>query len=177
MSSTRRIAAFVFSALAFGLTFLTNAQGEEYWVYFGTSTDKPTEEMNESGIPQSEGIYVGRFDTETGRTRDVSLALEAKSSGYLATTPTKGDRLWFVGTLDGSDGWANAYSCAIDPETGRLSVLNGMSTTGQGVCHTSVRDDARFLTAAVRSSSSSPEMRRPWMRPRLPKPGRRNSSV
>lgn len=152
MSSNRRIAAFVFSALAFGFTFLANAQGEEYWVYFGTSTDKPTEEMKEAGIPQSEGIYVGRFDSETGRTRDVSLALKAKSSGYLATTPSKGDRLWFVGTLDGTDGWANAYSCAIDSETGRLSVLNGMSTTGQGVCHTSVRDDARYLTAANYSS-------------------------
>ena len=145
--------AFGIAALALCMTVMSfvAANGEEYWIYFGTSTDKTTPEMDANNIPRSEGIYVGKFDTETGATTDVRLALPARSSGYLATAPDK-NRLYFVGALDGKDGWANAYACEVDPKTGDLKVLNGAPTTGQGVCHTDVRADGKFLTAANYSS-------------------------
>lgn len=138
-------------AAAFTICACAGASAEEYWVYFGTSTDKPTAEMDANGIPRSEGIYVGKFDTETGSISDLRLALKAMSSGYIGTAPDQ-DRLWFVGTVDGKDGWANAYACAVDRTTGDLSLLNGHATGGDGVCHTSVRPDAKYLTAANYSS-------------------------
>ena len=141
------------AALALTVTIASRvvALGEEYWIYFGTSTDKTTPEMDANKIPRSEGIYVGKFNTETGATTDVRLALPARSSGYIATVPDK-NRLYFVGALDGKDGWANAYACEVDRKTGDLKVLNGVPTQGQGVCHTSARPDGKFLTAANYSS-------------------------
>lgn len=127
------------------------ADGKDYWVYFGTSTGATTPEQDKAGIPRSEGIYVGKFDASTGAVSDVRLALKAPSSGYIATLPDK-DLLYFVGCADPKDGWANAYACKVDPKTGELTLINGKSTTGQGVCHTSVRPDGKYLNAANYSS-------------------------
>lgn len=142
------VAAFALAVGAFGTATL---RAEEYWIYFGTSTGATTPEQDARKIPRSEGIYVGRFDAETGAITDVRLALKAVSSGYLATTPER-DVLWFVGAVDASSGGANAYACKIDPKTGDLALINGKPTGGKGVCHTSVRPDAKFLTAANYSS-------------------------
>ena len=124
---------------------------QDYWIYFGTSTDRTTPEMDAHGTPRSEGVYVGRFNSETGEISDVRLALKAASSGYLASLPEK-NLLYFVGTVDGRKGWANAVACKIDPATGDLTVINEEPTTGQGVCHTDVSADGKFLTAANYSS-------------------------
>ena len=143
--------AIFLAAAWLGVASQFDAYAKEYWIYFGTSTEGTTAEMNERGIGRSEGIYVGKYDDATGSISDVRLALAARSSGYLATAPGK-NLLYFVGSLDGKDGWANAYACKVDPKTGDLTVINGKPTTGQGVCHTSVREDGKFLTAANYSS-------------------------
>ena len=141
------------AVLAFGACLVGNktTNAKEYWIYFGTSTGGTTPEQQEQGIARSEGIYVGRFDCETGAISDVRLALKASSSGYLASNPEQ-DRLWFVGTANPQDRGSNAYACEVDPKTGALKLMNGKSTTGDGVCHTSVRPDAKFLNAANYSS-------------------------
>ena len=131
--------------------FASPAVAQDYWIYFGTSTERTTPEMDAHGTPRSEGVYVGRFNAETGEISDVRLALKAASSGYIATLPEK-NLLYFVGSVDGRDGWANAVACKIDPATGDLTVINKESTTGQGVCHTDVSADGKFLTAANYSS-------------------------
>ncbi len=123
------------------------ADANDYWIYFGTSTGPTTPEMDEFGIPRSEGIYVGKFDATTGTVSDVRLALKAVSSGYIATLPEK-NLLYFVGGVNPKDGWASAYACKVDPKTGDLELINGIPTTGEGVCHTSVRGDGKFLNAA-----------------------------
>ncbi|MBP5621863.1 MAG: lactonase family protein [Thermoguttaceae bacterium] len=135
--------AFVLSAFA--------AETNDYWIYFGTSTGPTTPEQDEAGIPRSEGIYVGKFDATTGKISDVRLALKAVSSGYIATLPEK-DLLYFVGGVSPKDGWANACACKVDPKTGDLEFINSVPTTGDGVCHTSVRADGKFLNAANYSS-------------------------
>ena len=76
-------------ALLLTLTCVRSANADQYWIYFGTSTGDTTQEQKEKGIPRSEGIYVGKFDSETGAISDVRLALKAASSGYLATAPGK----------------------------------------------------------------------------------------
>lgn len=145
----RLFCAFVVVCLCVSMAF--SAETNDYWVYFGTSTGPTTPEQDEAGTPRSEGIYVGKFDTSTGAISDVRLALKAASSGYIATLPEK-DLLYFVGSLNPRDGWANAYACKIDPKTGDLTLINGVPTTGDGVCHTTVRADGKFLNAANYSS-------------------------
>ncbi len=149
-----RISRRVFSAIAVLLvaaSVATAADTKDYWVYFGTMTSDTTQEMNEAGIKRSEGIYVGKYDASTGAVSDVRLAMKAPSSGYIATLPDR-DLLYFVGCADPKDGWANAYACKVDPKTGDLTLINGKPTTGDGVCHTSVRPDGKFLNAANYSS-------------------------
>ena len=48
---------------------------------------------------ESRGIYHCRFNTETGRLMEVSLAAEVSGPGFLAMHPN-GDRLYAVGTLE-----------------------------------------------------------------------------
>ena len=140
-----------FAALLAFLLCGATSNAQEYWIYFGTSTGGTTPEMDRAGIPRSEGVYVGKFDSKTGKISDVRLALKAPSSGYIATLPDK-DRLYFVGCADPKDGWANACACKVDPKTGDLTLINSVPTTGQGVCHTSVRADGKYLNAANYSS-------------------------
>ncbi|MBQ9873210.1 MAG: lactonase family protein [Thermoguttaceae bacterium] len=142
-----RTTARLLSACAVLLALVSTASAADYWIYFGTSTEKTTEEMDRAGTPRSEGIYVGKFDSETGAISDVRLALKAAASGYIATLPDK-DLLYFVGCADPKDGGANAYACKVDPKTGDLTLINGAPTTGRGVCHTSVSADGKFLNAA-----------------------------
>ena len=125
----------------------------DYWVYFGTSTEKTTEEMDKAGIARSEGIYVGKYDAKTGDVSDIRLAMKALSSGYIATLPDK-NLLYFVGALDGKNGWANVYACNVDPKTGNLTLINSEPTKGEGVCHVDVRSDEKFLSAANYSSGN-----------------------
>lgn len=140
------IVAFIVSAsVAFA------ADAKDYWVYFGTSTGDTTQEMKDKGIARSEGIYVGKYDASTGAISDIRLALKAPSSGYIATLPDR-NLLYFIGCADPKDGWANAYACSVDPKTGSLTLINGNATTGQGVCHTTVRSDGKFLNVANYSS-------------------------
>lgn len=139
------------SALCIATVATFGAEKKDYWIYMGAQTSAPTPEMTQAGIPRAEGIYVGRFDASNGAISDIRLALKAPSAGYIATLPEK-NMLYFVGCADPKDGWANAYACKVDPKTGELTLVNGQKTTGEGVCHTSVRPDGRFLNAANYSS-------------------------
>ncbi len=135
-------AALTMCALQAATTFAA-----DYWFYMGTSTDKTTPEQDEYGVPRSEGIYVGKFDSETGKISDVRLVLKASFSGYIDSLPDK-NLLYFIGSADPKDGGANAYACKADPKTGDLTLINHKPTTGSGVCHVCVRSDGKFLNAA-----------------------------
>jgi 6-phosphogluconolactonase len=101
------------------------AAGKNYFVYIGTYTQK-----------NSKGIYAYRMDSGTGKLDSMGLAAESTSPSFLAVHPSQ--RFLYaaneVGEYEGQKGGAvSAY--AIDPSSGKLTLLNTVSSRGGGPCH------------------------------------------
>src|SRR5437762_13970160 len=74
---------------------------------------------------KSQGIYVSRFDPDTGRLTTPELAVEAKNPSFLAVHP-KDQFLYAVGEVENFGG-AQAGSVSayrIDKPTGKLTLIN-----------------------------------------------------
>jgi 6-phosphogluconolactonase len=104
-----------------------------YYVFIGTYTGG-----------QSEGIYVTRFDAETGLLEPARLAGACENPTWLVLGPT-GDRL-YTGSSLVEDATVSAW--ALDRGTGELSLLNSRSAHGQKPCHLSLTADGRHLLTA-----------------------------
>src|ERR1044072_1251983 len=115
------------------LVWRVAADGKEDFVYCGVdSTSLPRFANGES-----KGIYVSRFDSQTGKLSTPELAAETKSPSYLAVHPS-GRFLYAVNELGADDSeTAPGYmtSFAIDRKTGHLKELNRASTKGVMPCH------------------------------------------
>lgn len=116
------------------------AGAAEVPVWFGTYTNPKT---------RSEGVYVARFDTETGALTTPVLAGRAKNPSFLAFHP----RLPIVyavseiAAADGTPGGA-VEAFAIDDATGALTSRGVESTGGAGPCHVTVDPDGKVVLAA-----------------------------
>ncbi|MBM3845806.1 MAG: lactonase family protein [Verrucomicrobia bacterium] len=101
------------------------SQAQDRWVYFGTYTGK-----------NSQGIYVSRFDPRTGALSSPELAAESTHPSFLAIHPTR--RFLYavneIGDFQGKKQGA-VSSFAINPSTGKLSLLNQQPTGGGAPCH------------------------------------------
>jgi 6-phosphogluconolactonase len=126
--------------VVFGIGCLAGvtARAEEFLVYFGTYTGK-----------QSKGIYLSRFQTDTGKLSAPELAAETASPSFLAAHPNHGV-LYAVGEVDNfggkKAGVASAFS--IDPASGKLTALNQQSSGGPGPCHLSVDATGKAVLVA-----------------------------
>jgi 6-phosphogluconolactonase len=134
----------ILRALLWGWLATGLVQGREQFVYFGTYT---------SGL--SQGIYVSRFDTATGRLAAPVLAAETRNPSFLAVHPT-GKVLYAVGEVNDAQGKRagaiNAF--ARDPKSGQLTLLNQESSGGTGPCHLAVDATGQCLLVANYSSGS-----------------------
>lgn len=133
------------SRLAFlAVACVLPATAADHLVYFGTYT---------SG--QSKGIYVCRFDSNTGKLSEPELAAEIKNPSFLAFHPT-GKFLYAVGEVNDAQGKragaVNAY--ARDPKSGRLTALNQQTSGGTGPCHISVDATGQCVLVANYGSGS-----------------------
>src|SRR5262245_15284625 len=94
----------------------TLASARELLVYVGTYTRTI-----------SKGIYVGRFDTETGKLGALTVAAEAANPSFLAFSPDR-RRLYAVSEGAGMEfngkpgGAVNAFTLA--PADGSLTLIN-----------------------------------------------------
>ena len=126
----------VWTATIMLLTILA-APAAEYFVFFGTYTGA-----------KSQGIYVSRFDSATGKLSEPELAAETKNPSFLAVHPTE-KFLYAVGEVNDTQGKragaVNAF--AIENKTGKLTLLNQQTSGCTGPCHVSV--DATGKTALV----------------------------
>jgi 6-phosphogluconolactonase len=111
---------------AFGQT--TAGSGPEHRLFAGTYTGKG-----------SKGIYAGSFNNETGKLSDFHLAAETESPSFLALHPN-GKFLYAVNEVDQFQGQsAGAVSAfSIDGASGKLALLNQVSSRGGGPCHIAV---------------------------------------
>jgi len=139
---TRRGTRWKLSNLIFVLvvvaTTALEAFGSQYLVYVGTYTDKG-----------SQGIYAYRFDPGTGKSDAIGLAAETKNPSFLAETPDH-KYLYAVNEIDnfngGHTGAVSAF--AIDRTTGRLTLLQQVSSLGADPAHVSLDKTGRFLLVA-----------------------------
>ena len=123
-----------------GLLFLLLpglACGREFLVFFGTYTDA-----------KSKGIYVSRFDSETGKLAAPQLAAETKSPSFLALHPN-GRFLYAVGEASavGATRQGGVTAFAIEP-AGNLTALNTQPSGGNGPCHLTLDAAGRWLITA-----------------------------
>jgi 6-phosphogluconolactonase len=110
----------------------------ESLVYFGTYTGA-----------KSQGIYISRFDSTTGKLSAPELAAEIKNPTFLAVAPG-GNFLYAVSEVDkiGDKRTGAVAAFALDARTGKLTPLNQQNSGGGGPCHISVDATGKCLLVA-----------------------------
>ena len=110
----------------------------KYLVFVGTYTGKG-----------SQGIYSYRFDPATGTATALGLAAESPNPSFLVADP-QGRFLYAVNEVNDLNGkptgGVSAY--AIDRGTGKLKLLNQVSSLGAGPAHISLDRTGRFVLIA-----------------------------
>jgi 6-phosphogluconolactonase len=103
-------------------------------VFVGTYTDH-----------ESKGIYAYRFDSSTGKLTSLDLAAESANPSFL-TSDSRGHFLYAVNELDSYQGKPTgaASAFAIDSATGKLSLLNQVSSRDQGPAHITLDRTGKF---------------------------------
>ncbi len=117
---------------------LASAQSADLKVYIGTYTNQG-----------SKGIYLAHLNTATGALSAPELAAEIPNPTFLTIHPSS--KFLYaaneIGNYNGErSGSVSAFS--IDPSTGKLTLLNTVSSKGQGPCHVSTDAKGRFCFAA-----------------------------
>jgi len=146
----------VFAAL---LAALTGCVGSASWaaeqgkteaaagtvrVYVGTYTGKA-----------SKGIYLSRLNLATGELQPPEVAAEGKNPSFLALHPSR-PLLYAIGEIGDfggkKTGAVSAFS--VEPQSGRLTLLNQQSSGGAGPCHLVVDRTGRCVLVANYSGGS-----------------------
>jgi 6-phosphogluconolactonase len=122
------------------------SSARELFVYVGTYTKT-----------SSKGVYVGRFDSETGKLGEFTVAAEAINPSFLALSPNR-RHLYAVSEGSGAtyngkpSGTVNAYS--IHSMDGSLVLINTTVSAGRDPCHLSVTPDGKNVLVANYSSGT-----------------------
>lgn len=138
MNQLKRQVLYVFLYLIpalFGL--LTSANGQQKkseFLYVGTFSDRA-----------SKGIYVFDFDRDSGKLLDVQAVSHKDSPSFLEVHPTR--KVLYAVYREGIDrhdkaGTIVAYK--IDSASGKLTMLNEMSTYGADPCHVSIHPGGKL---------------------------------
>lgn len=117
---------------------------DRFLVYFGTYT---------GGKSTSKGIYVARFDAGAGTLSDPELAAEIVNPSFLAIHPNR-RFLYAVGETGGPQG-GSVTAFAIERPSGRLRMLNQVSSRGRGPCHINVDATGRYVLVVNYTSGST----------------------
>lgn len=97
------------------------------------------------------GIYVARFDTETGEIGEITLAAEASNPSFLALHPSQ-PILYAANEMGEGDGQVSAF--AIDAASGALEFINQQPTHGSAPCHLTADATATVVISTNYSSGS-----------------------
>jgi len=99
--------------------------------------------------PPSKGIYCCRFDPASGESGPVGLAAETENPSFIAIHPNQ--RFLYAANEISSyagDSAGSISAFAIDAVSGRLKLLNKVSSKGAGPCHIAIDKRGRWLFAA-----------------------------
>ena len=118
--------------------FVQAARPAKYLVYVGTYTGHG-----------SQGIYAYTFDSSNGKLTSLGLAAESAQPSFLAASPDH-HFLYAVNELDQfqgkPDGAVSAFS--IDSITGKLTLLNQVSSRGAGPAFITLDGTGRYILVA-----------------------------
>ena len=112
--------------------------GSKYLVFIGTYTGKG-----------SQGIYSYSFDPASGTAMPLGLAAESPNPSFLAADP-QGRFLYAVNEVNDFNGKPTGAVSAfsIDRRTGKLTLLNQVSSLGAGPAHISLDRAGRYVLIA-----------------------------
>lgn len=105
--------------------------------------------------PKSQGIYVYKYESATGRLTPLGLAAESTNPSYLAIHPNH--RFVYaaneIGNFAGQkSGGVSAF--AMDGKTGKLTLLNEVASGGVDPCHLMVDKTGKYVLVANYTSGS-----------------------
>jgi len=104
-----------------------------------------------TSVKGSKGIYVYRFDTETGESEKVSI-MEVANPSYLTLSPDE-EFVYSVGeNAEEEEGMAHAFS--FDKKTGQLTLINSQSTQSAGPCYITIDKKGKNVHTANYSGGS-----------------------
>jgi 6-phosphogluconolactonase len=138
----RRECGVLFLILVAFLTTVATAQAapvqRSYIVYVGTYTG-----------PASKGIYAFRFDPGSSKSTPIELAAESVNPSFLAVDSSQ-HYLYAVNEVGDFKGEkSGAISAfAIDHKTGKLTLLNQVSSRGEGPCHVALDKSGKYVLVA-----------------------------
>jgi 6-phosphogluconolactonase len=106
--------------------------------------------------PRAEGISVWRFDAATGKFTPLGLAAKSENPSFLAAHPN-GRFLYAVNEISNFEkkrrnGAVSAF--AIDPASGKLTLLNRQPSSGDGPCHLALDHQGKCLIVANYNNGS-----------------------
>jgi len=112
-----------------------------YRAYVGNYTTKT----------ESKGIYQFTFDAATGKMSALELAAETKDPSWVMVHPS-GKYLYAANELDHG---STISAFAIDPKSGKLTLLNTQPAQGEGPCHLAFDRTGKFLLTANYSTGNA----------------------
>ena len=119
------------------------ASAQQYLAYFGTYT---------KGEDAGKGIYAYRFDSGSGQMTEIGLAAEIVDPSFVAIHP---NNQYLYAVTEDFEGEGAVSAFQIDHETGKLTLLNQVSSKGSGPCHVNVDSTGRMLAVANYGAGST----------------------
>ena len=112
-----------------------NLQSQEYFLFTGTYTQG-----------NSKGIYINKFNSNTGVITPVSIAAGIENPSYIAIT-ANGKYLYAVNENGGEKPGA-VSSFSFDRKTGELNFINKQETSGDHPCYVTIDKNNKWLFTA-----------------------------
>lgn len=115
-------------------TIPAHAESSRYLVYVSSDGDKG-----------SQNIYAYRFNAKTGQLAELGVAAQSTDPSFLTTDPN-GHFLYAVNAIDNYEGKISGAisSFAIDAASGKLSLLNQVSSRSSGPAHITLDQTGKF---------------------------------
>jgi 6-phosphogluconolactonase len=125
---------------------LAKERGSNYLLFVGTYTN------TKAG---SKGIYVYRYNADSGQLTSLGVAAETENPSYLAVDPTH-KFLYAVNELEEYQGAKSGAvtAFAIDHKTGKLSKLNEVASRGEDPCYISLDKIGKYVLVANYTSGN-----------------------
>jgi 6-phosphogluconolactonase len=116
----------------------TAAAKDQYVVYIGTYN-----------VRNSKGIYAYRFDVATGRLTSLGLAAETMNASFFVVHPNH-RFLYAVNEVSNNEGRSSGAvsAFAIAPKSGKLTLLNQVSSGGAEPCYISLDKTGKYVLVA-----------------------------